>query len=105
MNQTNGTPKLDALRTTLIDAISDPEIVPPYELKLLYISTFHLPTDTPEMMQLHEIQFGYKKEQAEMKREMKFMRYMIIGLAIGSGLLKIITVDVLEAFLRGWGLF
>lgn len=110
INQVDGTPKLDALRTSLIDAISNPEIVPPYELKLLYIQTFHLPVDTPEMQQLHEIQNRYiedhketKAEIGTLKQENRYIRYIVLGIAIASGMVGLLSENILEFLIRGFG--
>ena len=109
INETDGTPKLDSLRTSLIDGIKDPLIIPPYELRLLYITAFHLPTETPEMQQLHEIKNGYDEENKKLKAAIaklqegqKYLRYIVLGIAIASGLVGILSENILDFLIRGF---
>lgn len=111
----SGIRKLNTLRRQLIEAIDDDKMVDALTLKMIYQKCFNLPTDTPEMMQLHDMVLDIDKRFAEVKanrkadqmktdQSLKFLKWAVVSLAIGSGLLNVASWEIVQQILRGFGL-
>lgn len=90
---------LSHMRSQLIEAIGDPEIIDSFQLKHLYVRAFTLPQETVEVQQQHifqdanlkkfeQMDHDHKEEIKELREEIKkgFKRVWIIIGTLGTTL-------------------
>lgn len=91
------------MRRNLIEAIEDPETVDVVKLRHVHGVMFNAPGESLEMQQLHLFESENKSRFKDQDRKIQILKYMVIGLGVASGLLEVVSWEVVSIFIRGFG--